>query len=409
MPPDGDSSYNGAFLSAPRFASRPGRSSGAFVASLVLAFSLAPGCAPEVTPGEEESGGTGGAGGSATGGAGGAMGGASTTGGSGGSGGAGGASGGTGGAGGSVGGAAGVGGAGAVGGVSAGGAAGAAALGGAAGAAGQAAGGDGVGGAAGSLATGGDAGTTAGGAGGSAGDSGSGGSSMPPMGFLIEDFEGGTKGQAPATWDTFIAWNKNGQNPSGDTLALIDDTQAHSGTKSVHFHGGANPAQITKPLPMGTTKLYVRAWIYQTRQLGMNPGANHETLIGIRKTTGGANDEVRFGEIKGVIGTNEVPTDNIAPKMEQWGMGPAITANAWHCFEVAFLADQAQHTLHAWVDGTLVHEITAGDQWQNGAMPAGWLNGMFVEVVLGWHSFSSATNDVWLDDLVLSNERIGCG
>jgi hypothetical protein len=251
-----------------------------------------------------------------------------------------------------------------------------------------------------------------GGASGAAGDAGSGGAgggSVPPMGFLLEDFEAGTKGQAPATWDTFIAWNKNGHNPSGDTLALIDDTRAHSGTKSVHYHGGGNPAQITRPLPANTTKLYVRAWIYMTRQLGMNPGANHETLIGIRKTTGGANDEVRFGEIKGVIGTNEVPTDNIAPTMDRWGMGPAISANAWHCYEVAFLADTPQHTLHAWVDGTLVHEVTAPDQWQNGVMPATWLDGKFVEVILGWHSFSSATNDVWLDDLVLSNAPIGCG
>src|ERR1051325_10073525 len=42
----------------------------------------------------------------------------------------------------------------------------------------------------------------------------------------------------------------------------------------------------------------VRAYFYMTRQLGMNPGANHETLIGIRKATGSANDEIRFGEIK---------------------------------------------------------------------------------------------------------------
>jgi hypothetical protein len=339
-------------------------------------------------------------------GAGGASGGSAATGGTGGVGGAGGTGGTTGGAGLGAGGAGVVGGAGGV-----GGAAGAFVTGGAAGAAGQAVGGDGMGGAAGAGA--GDAGMSAmGGASGAAGDAGSGGAgggSVPPMGFLLEDFEAGTKGQAPATWDTFIAWNKNGQNPSGDTLALIDDTRAHSGTKSVHFHGGGNPAQITRPLPANTTKLYVRAWIYMTRQLGMNPGANHETLIGIRKTTGGANDEVRFGEIKGVIGTNEVPTDNIAPTMDRWGMGPAISANVWHCYEVAFLADTPQHTLHAWVDGTLVHEVTAPDQWQNGVMPATWLDGKFVEVILGWHSFSSADNDVWLDDLVLSNAPIGCG
>jgi hypothetical protein len=259
----------------------------------------------------------------------------------------------------------------------------------------------------------GDAGAPQGGAGdagapqGGAGVGGAGG--MPPMGFVIEDFESAPDGTAPPGWDTFIAWNKNGQNPSGGAEALVSSTRAHGGTKSVHFAGGSNPAQITRPLPPGTNRLYVRAWIYMTRQLGMNPGANHETLIGIRKTTGNANDEVRFGEIKGVIGTNEVPTDNIAPKMDQGGMGPAISPNAWHCYEVAFVADQAQHTLHAWVDGTVVHEITAGDQWQNSVMPATWLDGKFEEVVLGWHSFSSADNEIWLDDLVLSTQPVGCG
>jgi len=140
----------------------------------------------------------------------------------------------------------------------------------------------------------------------------------------------------------------------------------------------------------------------------MNPGANHETLIGIRKLPGQANDEVRFGEIKGVIGTNEVPSDNISPKMAQWGMGPVVAPGGWRCIEVAFLADQPQHTLYAWADGTMVHSVTAPDQWQNGTLPANWLNGKFVEVIMGWQSFSGIDTDLWIDDVVLSNSPVGC-
>jgi hypothetical protein len=263
-------------------------------------------------------------------------------------------------------------------------------------------GGAGLGGTAGSSPQGGA------GAGGSAGDSGGGGKAT---GFLVEDFESGTVGQQPAGWDNFIAYQKNGPNPNGTTLALVDSTRAHGGTKSVKFHGGSNPAMITKPLPANTARLYVRAWIYITRQLGMNPGANHETLIGIRKTSGNANDEVRFGEIKGVIGTNEVPTDNISPKMERWGMGPVVPANTWACIEVAFLGDLPTHELRAWHNGTLIHEITSSmnDQWQNGPMPsAAWMSGKFNEIILGWQSFSSADVDLWMDDLILSNSPIGC-
>ena len=212
----------------------------------------------------------------------------------------------------------------------------------------------------------------------------------------------------PAGWDNFIAYIAKGANPNGTTLALVDSTRAHSGTKSVKVHGGQQPAQLTRPLPTGTNKLYARAWIWFTRQLGMNPGANHETLLGIRKAVGSANDEVRFGEIKGVIGTNEVPSDNISPKMAQWGMGPVVAPNGWRCIEVAFLADQAQHTLTAWADGVMVHAITAPDQWQNGNLPANWMNGKFVEFIMGWQSFSGVDTDLWIDDVVLSTSPIGC-
>jgi hypothetical protein len=272
-------------------------------------------------------------------------------------------------------------------------------------------GGSGAGGTGGGAPTGGQSGSMGsggrGGATGTGGTAGAAGASVKP--FLTEDFESGTPGKQPAGWDNFLSYQKNVVNPQGDgTLALVDTTQHHGGKNSVHFHGGGSPAMLTRPLPPGTNRLYVRAYVYMTRQLGMNPGANHETLIGIRKATGSANDEVRFGEIKGVIGTNEVPSDNIAPKMDQWGKGPVVAANQWACIEVAFLADQPQHLLYAWAEGVLVHSITTGDQWQNGAMPMNWMNGKFVEVIVGWQSFSNANIDLWIDDLALGTDRIGC-
>jgi hypothetical protein len=232
----------------------------------------------------------------------------------------------------------------------------------------------------------------------------------PPPGdaFFFDDFEGSTVGQAPPRWKYFVAWVANQNNPSGNASALVDDTRAVSGTHSIHFVGGQNPAQITLALPQGTNKLYVRAQVFMTRQLGQNPGANHETLIGIRKTPGQADNEVRFGEIKGVIGTNEVPTDNISPKQDQWGKGPAVAPNQWHCVEVQFLGDQPQNQLFAYVDGELVHSVTAPDQWNNGNLGGNWMAGKFVEVILGWHSFSGIQTDVWMDDIVLSTSPIGC-
>lgn len=245
----------------------------------------------------------------------------------------------------------------------------------------------------------------------SGGAAGSGTVAPPPApgeAFFFDDFEAGAVGQAPPGWDFFVAWVANQNNPSGNASALIDGTRAFTGTQSVRFTGGQNPGQITLPLPPGANRLYVRAMVFMTRQLGQNPGANHETLIGIRGTPGQASDEIRFGEIKGVIGTNEVPTDNISPKQDQWGQGPAVTANEWHCLEVQFLGDQAQHELYAYADGELVHSVTAPDQWNNGNLRSNWMEGKFTEVILGWHSFSGIQTDVWMDDVVLSTSPIGC-
>jgi hypothetical protein len=253
-------------------------------------------------------------------------------------------------------------------------------------------------------------GTAAGAAGAAGAPSGGSGGGSSATGFLVENFDSQTAGKQPTGWDNFVAWNKNGMNPSGDTLALVDDSKAHSGKNSMHFHGGANPAMITKALPTGTNKLYVRGWFFMSRSLGAtaSTSANHETLIGIRGESGSASNEVRFGEIKGALGTNEVPSDNISPKMDLWNKGPTIPGNTWVCIEVAFIGDKTPNELHAWHNGTEVHSITAGNQWQNGTMPDTWLNGKFVEVILGWHSFSSSTADIWLDDLVLSTSPIGC-
>ncbi len=230
----------------------------------------------------------------------------------------------------------------------------------------------------------------------------------PDAGFFFDDFERGSVGQQPPGWENFIGYIRNGSNPQGATLALVDDSRAHHGSHSLHVHGGSSPAMLGRPVPSGANRLYVRAYVYLVRQLGMNPGANHETLVALRKDPSGANDEVRFGEIKGAIGTNEVPTDNISPLMAQWGKGPVVPAQRWVCLEVAFLADQPQHVLRAWADGQLVHEVTAPNQWQNGPMPASWLNGKFEQVLLGWHSFSGVDTDVWFDDVAFGADRIGC-
>ncbi|MEM6291241.1 MAG: hypothetical protein AAGA54_08245 [Myxococcota bacterium] len=231
----------------------------------------------------------------------------------------------------------------------------------------------------------------------------------PAAVLFEEDFEAAAPNTVPDGWDSFVGYVVNMNNePGGMAFALADDSRARGGTQALHVRGGSTPAMLTRPLPSGIDRVYVRAYLWTTVALGQNPGNNHETLLGVRGSVGQANEEVRFGEIKGVIGTNEVPSDDISPTMEQWGRGPRIEADRWNCIEVAFIAEPGAHSVQAWRDGESVHLVNDPSQWNNGALGPEFLTGKFNEFIVGWHSFSNLDNELWVDDLVVATERVGC-
>ena len=224
--------------------------------------------------------------------------------------------------------------------------------------------------------------------------------------LFSENFDGAAVNTQPSGWDNFLAWNYNAANSnSNSTYALIDNSKAHSGSQSIHFKG--NLSEIVRALPAGVQRLHLRAYVNLSKQLGNEAGDNHEHIMGI-KATPDANNEVRVGQIKGVLGTNEVPSDNIAPTMDKWYSGTQLNANTWYCVETAMYADTDYDQLYLWVDGNLVHSITSGADWNNGALGADWLSGKFNYVMFGFHSFSNNSADVWMDDIVVSTEAIGC-
>ena len=227
--------------------------------------------------------------------------------------------------------------------------------------------------------------------------------------LFSETFESGAVNTQPSGWENFIGWVPNNSNTtSGAQYALIDSSKSYSGGKSIRFKGGAAPAQIIRALPAGTQRLYTRAYVNMSVAMGNVAGDNHEHILGLKKTKD-ANDEIRVGQIKGVLGTNHIPSDNIAPKMSQWYSGPQMAANTWYCVEVDYLADLAYDTLRMRVNGNEVHSITSANDWNNGALGADWMSDKFNYVMFGFHSFCGRSADVWMDDIVVSTQPIGCG
>ncbi len=240
----------------------------------------------------------------------------------------------------------------------------------------------------------------------------------PGDAFFFDDFEAGTVGQQPGQWARWINYSDNAGNTAADTqFALVDDQDSFAGDKSVHFRvrEGNMPAMLTLALPAQSNTIYLRAYVKTSIQVGgvaADQVSNHETMLGLRGTHNDGNFEIRFGGAKGALGFNIVGpgrNDAVAPPQALWGSQPSLSANNWHCVELAFLNQNAASPVaRSSVNGTVVRNTAAIGDWHVG-LTQQWLDGMFVEAIIGWQSFSPApANDVWMDDVVLSNSPIGC-
>lgn len=238
----------------------------------------------------------------------------------------------------------------------------------------------------------------------------------PGQAFFFDDFEAGAAGTQPAAWDRWINYTTEAGNALGNPqFALLDNTESFRGNQSIHFHteGATQPAMLTMELPAALNRIHIRAFVMSRIAVGGVPAdsvSNHETLIGLRAVPNDGNDEIRFGGAKGALGFNMVGpgrNDAVAPLEPQWGSGPGMQPGMWHCVEIAFINDGTPRAT-ATLDGTVVRDVTTPQGWHIPVDQA-WLNGLYREVFIGWQSFSPApANDVWMDDVVLSTQPIGC-
>ncbi len=234
-------------------------------------------------------------------------------------------------------------------------------------------------------------------------------SSAPSINILFqESFEDVAINTQPAGWDNYISYNYNASNTTnGSNFALVDGSRSYSGSQSVLFRGDF--AQIVRALPAGLDRVYLRAYVNLSQQMGGMTGDNHEHIMGIKKTPDDKS-EIRVGQIKGTLGTNEYPSDNIAPQQAQWEKGKVLSPNTWYCIETSFVSHPVYDQLHMKVDGELVHSVTSVNDWQHsGSVGANWISDKLNYVMFGFQSYSGRRLDIWMDDIVVATEPVGCG
>jgi hypothetical protein len=228
--------------------------------------------------------------------------------------------------------------------------------------------------------------------------------------LISANFDADTLNAIPAGWQTFVGYVPNPGNAA--TQVYVDNTRAHSGTRSLRVRGPANgPAQLVKKLPSKPVNLYLRAWIYMSKSMGNDAGDNHEHVMGIKTDENGsfsANSEFRIGQGKGHLGYNIVPSDAISPGPNNWYSGPTTPINTWYCLETGILTGGAYDEAHMWVNGQLVNAVTSAAGWHS-PVGANWADSVMGHVFFGWHSFSGDAAEMWIDDIVVSDKRVGCG
>ncbi len=247
--------------------------------------------------------------------------------------------------------------------------------------------------------------------------------------IFSEDFENYETDSYPGDWGYFVNYQADlSYDPSiYESVIKVTDSEVYRGNKALHLinESPQAPVQITRVLDTTkfTDRVFLRMYIKQSVDLGRSPGNNHATLVGLRGVTGQSEKEVRFGDAKGVLGINIIPTDGISPIYEkqasqlsaaELAAAPMITKDEWHCLELAFLDDGPESQVYAWNNDELIFSVESREDFApGGPTEPHWLTEQMHEVMIGWQSWifggdDAINRDIWVDDIVASTERIGC-
>jgi hypothetical protein len=232
-----------------------------------------------------------------------------------------------------------------------------------------------------------------------------------PGALLCEDFESygpGAAGLSPA-WTT---------DTTGGTIQ-VDTTKPFSGGKGLHVTAPPNTSsllQIIKqgaPLfPVPNNTFYGRMMMWLTQ---MPTGAVHFNTVQANGLTPGSAQIAKYAYgamyARLMAGYTVRPTETALPTVDCGKSGPTgYPEKSWVCAEWKF--DGPNNEMHYWLNGqaqTGVDVVKVGGGCTG--TPAGgvWQSPVFNKLMLGWYGQPfNATIELWIDDVVVGTERIGC-
>ena len=241
--------------------------------------------------------------------------------------------------------------------------------------------------------------------------------------LFCDDFEGGTPGQAPGgSWQT--------QQNFG--TVTIDDSQHRSGSKSVKFTTQAKDGIKTAFMrlasapvfPVAAQRLYGRMMfrldsapttsVHWTmiQGTGVIPGQTYHAMY----RYGGQHPITNGSAFVGSqwMANYETPDSygGNGPGSDCWFHANKTVAptGAWSCAEWKF--ESATNQMRFWLDGKPIDDLSVdgvGQGCVNQPAAYPWTAPTFDRLDLGWESYQTdAERTLWIDDVVISLQPIGC-
>jgi len=223
--------------------------------------------------------------------------------------------------------------------------------------------------------------------------------------WVCEDFE--TQTGVPSG-----QWQVGFPDCSGTGSAVVDQTIAHEGSRSVRINGGGGYCDhvfVGRPLTgvLTGTQLYGRFWIRHGSAL---PPA-HVTFLAMRDANDG-NRNIRVGGQNQALQWNRESDDATLPEQSPTGVSLSrpLPVDTWTCVELHLDlgAGQIETTVDGQpvtglvVDGVPTHDIDS--QWLR---RANWRPAP-TDFRFGWESYGGELDTLWFDDVVLAPTPIGC-
>ena len=244
--------------------------------------------------------------------------------------------------------------------------------------------------------------------------------------IFCDDFESYAAGQAPGG-----NWTKS----TNLGAVAVDDTQSHSGKKSVKFttqsSSGSKTAYIRLGNATGKTVFPAPGNSFYGRmmfRLESAPTASvHWTLLEGSGLLPGKTYHALYrygGQLPVTQGSTFVGSQLMAnyetpdsyggngPSSDCWAHASKVVVPVakWSCVEWQF--DGANNTMRLWLDGAAVPSLTVAGVGQgcvNQPASFAWTAPTFDRLDLGWESYQADdARTVYIDDVVIATTKVGC-